>query len=267
MKSFTAIAAITLVAAVTARPSSRLVARQDSTCILATQGNSATPQIAASINQWSADVNAFNDFLNQAYYLDPASLKSAASALLPNVEDESCQLGTLSGFLSGVSDAATCALGDLTNIYSTLEWTLNQIIADPTDNTNVQNSLEDINAYRCCNVLPDIDICGLTPLVWRASRDRSRLSLDAQTCARRLIALLTRGWTARSAPPRTTMGLGSKRAVGGLGRAFHSLAALTSVTVVIFMHSDRKGSWWLVILLALIAASTYRPFNGLTWIR
>ncbi|KAK3075942.1 hypothetical protein LTR53_000246 [Teratosphaeriaceae sp. CCFEE 6253] len=158
MKSFTAIAAITLVAAVTARPSSRLVARQGSACILATEGNPATPQIAASINQWSADVNAFNDFLNQAYYLDPASLKSAASALFPNVEDESCQLGTLSGFLSGVSDAATCALGDLPNIYSTLEWTLNQLIADPTDNTNVQNSLEDINAYRCCNVLPDIDI-------------------------------------------------------------------------------------------------------------
>ena len=99
-----------------------------------------------------------NAFINSASDLDAPSLNASAFAVLSNVEDEACQLGTLSTFLSGVSDAATCAINDLPDIYSTIEWSLNQIIADPSDETYISSALEDINAYRCCNVLPYTDI-------------------------------------------------------------------------------------------------------------
>jgi len=54
MKSFSTVTAFALMAAIaTARPSSRLSARQSSTCILGTEPRPVTAQIAASINQWN----------------------------------------------------------------------------------------------------------------------------------------------------------------------------------------------------------------------
>ena len=58
--------------------------------------------------------------------------------------------------------AFTCAVQDLMNVFQihVLDNLMN-IIANPDDDTTVQTAVDDINAFRCCNVLPDADILWL----------------------------------------------------------------------------------------------------------
>jgi len=145
MKSFAA--TLTLVSAATANS---LLARQDNTCILNTQTDNI--DVGSSINQWNADVNAVNSFLNAALGLDSQDLGTQASAALLSAQDEPCQLATLSNDANTIgfaTDAFTCAVGDLEAVFGDHVITnLKTIISDPTDTTAVHAAVTDINFFR-----------------------------------------------------------------------------------------------------------------------
>ncbi|KAK5173317.1 uncharacterized protein LTR77_001998 [Saxophila tyrrhenica] len=164
MKSFTSAIILALAAAASAAPS-RHSKRQDPTCIVQTVVGADTTAVAASINQWFADVNAVNAFLNTALTLDPTTLQSHAQAALLNAQDEPCQLMTLtstSDLGSDVTDAFECAGQDLMRVFGDHVITnLNTIIAAPNNTVAVTAAVDDINDFRCCNVLSDASILWL----------------------------------------------------------------------------------------------------------
>jgi hypothetical protein len=166
MKSFTSAAVLGLAAAASAHPSSRLGRRQD-TCIVDTVTGTNDPNVvAASINQWFQDVITVNNFLNTAASItDPTELQSAAQAALVNAQDEPCQLATLtstSDLGSDVTPAFQCAGQDLMRVFGDHVITnLNNIIADPSNTELVTDAIQDINDFRCCNVLSDASILWL----------------------------------------------------------------------------------------------------------
>jgi hypothetical protein len=163
--------------------------KRQNTCIVQTVMNPNTDQVAASINQWNTDVNTVNTvntFLNNAPNLiaanDPDALASATMTALTNAQDEPCQLMTLasqSDFSNGPA-AFTCAVQDLMNVFQqhVLDNLMN-IIANPGDTTSVQSAVDDINGFRCCNVLPDASI------LWLDSADDNGISNQVPIAAAR----------------------------------------------------------------------------------
>ena len=158
MKSFTLSLALASIAAATS-----LHARQDNQCQMNTVDNPSTADIQASIIQWNADVVAVNNFLNTALTItDPLELNQEANRVILNAQDEPCQLGTLSNAANndGFATAAlTCAVNDLNVVFKDHVITnLQSIIQHSSDVTTVQNAVNDINFFRCCNVLKDADL-------------------------------------------------------------------------------------------------------------
>ena len=178
MKSFAA--ALALASAVTA---SSLLARQDNGCIRDTVATPSTADIQNSIEQWNTDVVAVNDFLNSALGLDSQTLGTKATAALANAKDEPCQLQTLANdanFDGFATDAFTCAVGDLQVVFGDHVITnLNTIISDPTNTAAVHAAVQDINFFRCCNVLPDADI------LWTDAAEEATLFGQVPTTAQR----------------------------------------------------------------------------------
>lgn len=135
-------------------------------CIVDTVMNPSQTDVENSINQWNDDVNTVNDFLNNAANVisqnDPDALVSAAQTALASAQDEPCQLMTLASqpdFSDG-PNAFECAVMDLMNVFEVhVLSNLNAIIANPTDTTGVQSAVDDINEFRCCNVLGDASTC------------------------------------------------------------------------------------------------------------
>jgi hypothetical protein len=68
------------------------VKRQTAPCMLNTVMNPDTSQVANSITQWNADVDAVNTFLNTALTLPVGSLSAAAQNAFNMAQDEPCQL-------------------------------------------------------------------------------------------------------------------------------------------------------------------------------
>lgn len=140
-----------------------LHARQDNHCQLNTVDNPSTADIQASIVQRNADVVAVNNFLNTALSItDPLKLNQEANRVILNAQDEPCLLGTLSNAANndGFATAAlTCAVNDLNLVFKDHVITnLRNIIKNPDDATGVQHAVNDINFFRCCNVLKDADL-------------------------------------------------------------------------------------------------------------
>ena len=158
MKTFAVSLALASVAA-----ANSLHARQDPQCQLNTVDTPSTADIQASIVQWNADVVAVNNFLNTALSItDPLELKQEASQIILNAKDEPCQLGTLNNAATndGFATAALqCAVSDLKVVFDDHVTTNLQSIIDHSDDvTVVHNAVNDINFFRCCNVLKDADI-------------------------------------------------------------------------------------------------------------
>jgi hypothetical protein len=158
MKCFAISLALAAVAA-----ANSLHARQDNQCQLNTVDNPSTADIQASIVQWNSDVVAVNNFLNTALSItDPLELNQEAGRVILNAKDEPCQLGTLSNAANndGFATAAlNCAVNDLQVVFQDHVVTnLQNIINNSGDATTVQNAVNDINFFRCCNVLKDADL-------------------------------------------------------------------------------------------------------------
>ena len=179
MKSFAVALALVSVAA-----ANLLHVRQDNQCQLNTVDNPSTADIQASIIQWDADVVAVNNFLNTALSIaDPLELNQEASRVILNAQDEPCQLGTLSNAANndGFATAAlTCAVNDLNLVFKDHVITnLQTIIKHSDDTTGVHNAINDINFFRCCNVLKDAD------LLWTDAVLDQNLPSDVPTFAPR----------------------------------------------------------------------------------
>ncbi|KAK3054199.1 hypothetical protein LTR09_004977 [Extremus antarcticus] len=124
--------------------------------------NPQTQDAQASITQWTQDVNTVNSFLNTVSGIigDSATLGSAAQTALNSATDEPCQLMTLSSAPDLMDvPAFTCAVQDLMEVFDThVLMPLTKILVNPSETTTAQAAVDEINFFRCCNVLPDVDV-------------------------------------------------------------------------------------------------------------
>ncbi len=122
--------------------------------------NPQTQDAQASITQWTQDVNTVNSFLNTVSGIigDSATLGSAAQTALNSATDEPCQLMTLSSAPDLMDvPAFTCAVQDLMEVFDThVLMPLTKILVNPSETTTAQAAVDEINFFRCCNVLPDV---------------------------------------------------------------------------------------------------------------
>ncbi|CAD0087002.1 unnamed protein product [Aureobasidium mustum] len=128
--------------------------------------NPSTDDIKASIDQWNTDVSTVNAFLNEASGLARGmEIQNATMQTLLFAQDEPCQLKTLisnSDFIGGGTDAFNCAAMDLMVVFDThVLQNLRTIIMSPSDGDVITHAINDINTFRCCNVLPDANILWL----------------------------------------------------------------------------------------------------------
>ena len=159
MKSFYATSLLALVAATTAIPfPAKLVARDPT-----------QDQVQTAIDTWRTDVVNVNSFLDSATSLSPTDLQSAAQTTLGFASDEPVELGILSD-ISGLADNAEDAITLLKEVFGNVLTDLQNVINDPSDPSNVNLQLEEINNTRCCNVLPALDI------LWQACADDEGIS-------------------------------------------------------------------------------------------
>jgi len=106
-----------------------------------------------------------NDFLNSVSDIinDSDTLLSQAQIALTSASDEPCQLMTLASQpdLTGSGIAAfDCAVSDLMGVFDLhVIQNLMTVISDPTNTGAAQSAVHDINAFRCCNILPDVSHC------------------------------------------------------------------------------------------------------------
>ena len=172
MKTFTSSTAV--LALTTIASASPIYRKRQTSCIVPTVMNPNQAQVEASINSWNNDVNVVNNFLNTVGGINGTdALVSATMGALTNAQDEPCQLMTLASqpdFSDGPA-AFTCAVQDLMNVFEVhvLDNLMN-IIANPGDAAAVQSAVDDINQFRCCNVLPDASI------LWLDSADDNGIS-------------------------------------------------------------------------------------------
>jgi hypothetical protein len=159
----TSLLAVTSLAA--ARPSSYKLRSRQTSCILDTVANPSTQDIENAIIQWNDDVNTVNEFLNtiaDGGLTNPSDLLAATQAVFVSASDEPCQFQTLQNnadFQGGdLVPKLSCAISDLSSVFQPhVLDNLNAIIANPNNTVTVTNAVADINIFRCCNVLPDVD--------------------------------------------------------------------------------------------------------------
>lgn len=162
---FLAFAAIVTTAA--ARSTSKYRRQAANVCMVdSVTNNPSQADAKAAIDQWNIDVNTVNAFLNEASGLSHGmEIQNATMNTLLFAQDEPCQLMTLisnSDFVGGGTDAFNCAAMDLMTVFDThVLQNLKAIIMMPSDSDVINHAINDINTFRCCNVLPDANIIWL----------------------------------------------------------------------------------------------------------
>lgn len=181
MKSFITASTLALAATTIAHSGpNRLRKRND----VPTVDDPTAQDVQTAINEWNTDVVNVNAFLENAPndLDDLPTLGANAHAVASNfAAEEPNQLGTLTNWFSGndannpdtAPDAFNCATNDLAvgqtigsttfNFKSLVLDLFADIVEDAAAGNRdaVENLLNVVNSYRCCNVLPDLDI------IWR----------------------------------------------------------------------------------------------------
>ena len=164
MKATIATSLLAITSLASAHPSSSRLRTRQTSCLLNTVSNPSTQDIENAIFQWNDDVNSVNQFLNtiaEGGLTNPSDLLAATQAVLVSASDEPCQFQTLQNnadFQGAVVPKLSCAISDLSSVFQPhVLDNLNAIIANPNDTQTVTNAVADINVFRCCNVLPDVD--------------------------------------------------------------------------------------------------------------
>ena len=166
--------------------------------------------VKTALEEWEIDVNKVNTFLDgaSANLNNLAQLSSDASDALNNFAmEEPKQLQTLINWFTNdpnndgdaAPDAFNCATNDLAtgqtignvvfNFDSLVINVFKDIVedADAGNSDAVANLLSIVNSYRCCNVLPDLDI------IWLDSASSAHLQVA--------IAGVTSGVATKAARP------------------------------------------------------------------
>jgi len=123
-------------------------------------GDPGQQGVIDAINKWNSDVVTVNNFLEAAPTLSPPALLFQIETALTSAQDEPVELAVLA-CESDVTDgtAAQNAVNDLAAGFENNVLTpLGNIIANAGDATAVASNLQTINQFRCCNVLPDLDV-------------------------------------------------------------------------------------------------------------
>ncbi|KAI4841846.1 hypothetical protein E4T44_07651 [Aureobasidium sp. EXF-8845] len=156
-----------IITSVAARSTTKYRRQAADVCMVdSVTNNPSQADAKAAIDQWNIDVNTVNAFLNQASGLTHGmEIQNATMQTLLFAQDEPCQLKTLisnSDFVGGGTDAFNCAAMDLMTVFDThVLQNLRSIIMMPTDGDVINHAINDINTFRCCNVLPDAKILWL----------------------------------------------------------------------------------------------------------
>jgi hypothetical protein len=162
---------------------------------LATVDFPVNSDVEAAINDWNIDVVTVNEFLNSVPQSlnDLATLAINAQNIVDNfAKDEPNQLKTLGNWFNASAqpdvptDAFDCAFDDLatgkviegagTFNFDTLvikqftDFIIPLAEAGDVDGTTAQ--VGEVSSFRCCNVLPDLDI------IWRDSAISAGFSED-----------------------------------------------------------------------------------------
>lgn len=222
MVQITAAYASLLMAGALATRHSHHIAKRDN---LATVAQPKSADVEAAILAWADDVNAVNTFLDGAVAKlgDLATLASDAQNARDNFAvDEPNQLGTLTNWFSNDPnnpdsrdtsgpEAFNCATNDLAvgqtigntvfNFENLVKDVFDNIVSDAqAGNADaVQAQLDVVNSFRCCNVLPDLDI------IWKDTAESAQLSIQTP---------LTGGVPITAARPATCNGLDCSTTAG-----------------------------------------------------
>lgn len=108
---------------------------------------------------WLTDVKNVNSFLNDASTEAPgATLSSLAKGALNNAMDEPTELGILA-CIPALTDAAEAAVTSAANGFMTnVLQPLMDIVVNSADQNAINADLQQINVFRCCTLLPDLDV-------------------------------------------------------------------------------------------------------------
>lgn len=146
-------------------PASTLPISFATTCTLSTVATPSQADIANAIDKWQTDIDTINNFLVTAIeffgYTDFNAMRLAAEQGYSVAVDEPCQFQTLQNALNVNPNAPyyadyQCAMMDLGKVFGQqVLGNLNSTIYDPT---SFDTFLTRINDFRCCNVLPDVQI-------------------------------------------------------------------------------------------------------------
>lgn len=196
MVQITAAFACTLIASTLATRHSHPIVKRDH---LPTVAQPKSSDVSAAILAWADDVDAVNTFLDgaEANLGDLATLASDAQNARDNSAiDEPNQLGTLTNWFSNDPnnpdsrdtsgpDAFSCATNDLAvgqtigdtvfNFESLVKDVFDNIVNDAQAGNSdaVKAQLDVVNSFRCCNVLPDLDI------IWKDTAESAGLSIQS----------------------------------------------------------------------------------------
>lgn len=176
MAIFNSISIIALAAGAIASPNVATISKRG----LATVAVPVQSDVQAAIHDWNNDVVTVNNFLNTVHdqLSDLSTLATNAQNIVDNfAKDEPNQLQTLANWFNQSAqpdvptDAFNCAFDDLatgqvlngeTFNFATLvikqftDFIIPDAQAGNADFVTAQ--VDEVNSYRCCNVLPDLDI-------------------------------------------------------------------------------------------------------------
>lgn len=170
MKSIIASASLlALVASVAAAPSSntlRYGKRQiggpgvGPVCTSSTQPSQQ--DVLSALETWNSDVENVNTFLNGvAADTDPLSLEGLARGALDNAMDEPLELGILACIPGLTDDAENAITSAADGFMNNVLVPLMDIVVNGANTPQVDADVLQINTFRCCTLLPDLDVLWL----------------------------------------------------------------------------------------------------------
>ncbi|KAH8896528.1 hypothetical protein GQ53DRAFT_819613 [Thozetella sp. PMI_491] len=188
MKTFTIIMASlpALVASVAASPTSLRYAKRQirapgvGPVCMSTTAPSAQ-DVENSLNTWLTEVNNVNTFLNGVHndLSNVNLLEGLARGALDNASDEPNQLGVLACISGLIDDAENAIASAAAGFGDNVLMPLMDVTTNGADTQQVLADVAQINQFRCCTLLPGLDI------LWLAAAEDEGLVGQVTTSAPR----------------------------------------------------------------------------------
>ena len=121
----------------------------------------STSAVENAINTWIDDVKSVNFFLDNTPAIGTFALVQRAQQALNSANDEPNELNVLASICelnSSPNSQYQNAVATLEQIFSNVPTSLQNIIKNSGNGGLVAADIQEINAVRCCSVLPSLDI-------------------------------------------------------------------------------------------------------------